>query len=70
MALGTKGKFDKEDELLTPNSLRVKIRRFYNAWEREYDQEIPLGVKWLMVPVRKVILLLEDNLGCCDEPRC
>jgi len=31
LALGTKGKLDEEDELLTPDSLRGAIRRFYNA---------------------------------------
>jgi len=31
VALNTKGKLDKKDKLPTPDSLRVKIRRFYNA---------------------------------------
>ena len=31
IALGTKGKLDKEDELLTPDSLRCIMRRFYNT---------------------------------------
>ncbi|KAK0723474.1 hypothetical protein B0T26DRAFT_675041 [Lasiosphaeria miniovina] len=29
---GMKGKLDEEDELPTPDSLRVAMRRFYNAW--------------------------------------
>jgi len=31
LALSTKGKLDKEDELLTPNSLKGAMRRFYNV---------------------------------------
>jgi len=55
VALGTKGKLDEEDELPTPDSLRGVMRRFYNAWERHYDLEIPLDVKRLMVPVRRAV---------------
>jgi len=33
LCLGMKGKVDEENELPTPSSLRVVIRRFYNAWE-------------------------------------
>ncbi len=52
MALGTIGKLDGEDELPTPDSLRIKMRRFYNAWERHYKLEISLDVKRSMAPVR------------------
>jgi len=54
LTLGTKGKLDEEDELLTPDSLRGAMRRFYNAWERHYDLEIPLDVKWSIAPVRVI----------------
>ncbi|KAK3395185.1 hypothetical protein B0H63DRAFT_386959, partial [Podospora didyma] len=43
MAIGMKGKLDEEDELPTPHSVRVVMRRFYNAWERHYNLEIPLN---------------------------
>jgi len=57
MALGMKGKLDEEDELPTPYSVRVVMRRFYNAWERHYNLEIPFNVKRSMAPVRRTILL-------------
>jgi hypothetical protein len=51
VALGTKGKLNEEGELPTTDSLRGAMRRFYNAWERHYDLEIPLDVKQSMAPV-------------------
>jgi hypothetical protein len=51
MALGTIGKLDDEDELPTPDSLRCKMRRFYNAWERHHNLTISLDVKRSMAPV-------------------
>jgi hypothetical protein len=53
MALGTMGKLDDEDELPTPDSLRCKMRRFYNAWERHHNLTISLDVKRSMAPVSK-----------------
>jgi len=70
VGLGMIGKLDEEDELLTPDSLRGLMRRFYNAWERYYNLKIPLNVKRLMAPVSKVILLLEDDLACYCKLRC
>ena len=58
MALGMKGKLNKEDELLTPFSVRVVMRRFCIGWERHYNLEIPLNVKRLIAPVRRTIVLL------------
>ncbi len=51
VALGTMGKLDVNDKLPTPDSLRVKMRQFYNAWERHYKLEISLGVKRSMAPL-------------------
>jgi len=45
MELGIKGKLDEENELLTPSSLRGKMRRFYNVWELYYNLEILLDVE-------------------------
>lgn len=53
MALGTMGKLDEEDELPTNDSLRGKMRRFYNAWERHYNLTISLDVKRSMAPVSR-----------------
>ena len=62
VALGMIGKLDEEDELPTPDSLRGLMRRFYNAWERHYNLEIPSDVKRSMIPVSEAVLLLEDDL--------
>jgi len=62
VALGMIGKLDEEDELPTPDSLRGLMRRFYNAWERHYNLEIPSDVKRSMIPVSEALLLLEDDL--------
>ena len=69
VGLGIEGKLDEEDGLLTPDSLRAAMRRFYNAWERYYNSEIPLNVKRLIALVSKAVLLLKDDLGCCCELR-
>jgi len=53
-----KGKLNKEDELLTPFTVRVVMRRFCIGWERHYNLEIPLNVKRLIAPVRRTIVLL------------
>ena len=53
LAFSTKGKFDKENKLPSPDSLRVEMRQFYNVWERYYNLEIPLDVKRLMALVSK-----------------
>lgn len=53
MALGTTGKLDEDDELPTTDSLRGKMRRFYNAWERHYNLTISLDVKRSMAPVSR-----------------
>jgi hypothetical protein len=54
VALGTIGKLDKENELPTPYSVRCKIRQFYNAWERHYNELISLEVKRSMAPVSSI----------------
>ncbi|KAF2452498.1 hypothetical protein BDY21DRAFT_375505 [Lineolata rhizophorae] len=59
MALGSVGKLDEEDELQTPDSVRRKIRRFCNAWERQHDLSIPLEVKRSMVPAKNHVKLHE-----------
>ena len=67
LALGTKGKLDKEDELPTPDNLRVEMRRFYNSWERYYNLEIPSDVKRSMAPVSERIthsITIVDKLIC------
>lgn len=38
-------------EIPTPTSIRIKMRRFYNAWERKYNTEIPSWMKLSMAPV-------------------
>jgi len=43
MTLGMKGKLDEEDELPTPSSLRVVMRRFYNAWELSRARQLHQG---------------------------
>ncbi|KAK0726810.1 hypothetical protein B0T26DRAFT_627324, partial [Lasiosphaeria miniovina] len=50
MAFGIKGELNKKDKLLTPYSLRVIMRRFYNTWERHYNLEIPFNVKRSVAP--------------------
>jgi len=67
LGLGMKGKLDEEDELPTPSSLRVTMRRFYNAWERHYNLEIPLDVKRSMAPVSGTTAHIV-SIG--DKPRC
>jgi hypothetical protein len=64
MALGTIGKLDEDDELPTPYSLRCKMRRFYNAWERHYNLQISLDVKHSMAPVSTVHNATGTGLQC------
>jgi hypothetical protein len=51
LALGIKGKLDKDDERPTTDSLRGEMRRFYSSWELHYNLEIPSDVKRSMALV-------------------
>ncbi|KAF2178060.1 hypothetical protein K469DRAFT_534810, partial [Zopfia rhizophila CBS 207.26] len=50
MALATVGKLDGDDELPTSDSLRCKMRRFCNEWERNYNLSISSDVKCSIAP--------------------
>ncbi|KAK0707376.1 hypothetical protein B0H67DRAFT_670333 [Lasiosphaeris hirsuta] len=64
ITLNTKGKLNEEDELPTESSLRGVMRRFYNAWERHYNLEMPLDIKRSMAPY--IQGLLAEQLGLKD----
>src|SRR4051794_13197854 len=59
IGLSMKGKLNKEDELPTSSCLRGAMHRFYNAWERHYNLEIPLDVKQLIAPVSGRIVYID-----------
>ncbi|KAF4943641.1 hypothetical protein FSARC_14865 [Fusarium sarcochroum] len=61
LALGTKGKLDKDNQLPTTDSVRNKMRRFYNNWQRKNHQAIPAKVTLSMCPY--IEGELADKLG-------
>ncbi|EHK19894.1 uncharacterized protein TRIVIDRAFT_47098, partial [Trichoderma virens Gv29-8] len=53
LAKSTRGRLDKEHHLPSPNTLRIKLRQFYNGYERMNNMEIPNAIKRSMAPFIK-----------------
>jgi len=50
-----------DTKIATPRSIRIKLRRFINAWERENHTSIPDVVKYSMAPVRRPLLISDQT---------
>ena len=60
----TKARLDKKLRRPTVKSIRVKIRSFISAWERETKESIPKHVHDSMAPVSMArdVLIVEHSL--------